>query len=201
MRNLKAKEVVVKTRHDAWTLENDKLLAETVLSYVQNGQTQTAAFEVVGKQLNRTASACGYRWNATVRKKYTVELDQIKKRRKETPLIKKKNNAQEVPKALQHVESSSTIENKVILDVSKITKEHCIRYLSQMPSEEELLQLLNENKRLKEENKKLYKTRQDLHNRCNQLDNQKQKIDHKHKTLIGFINQAQTMSEEKQLYH
>lgn len=60
----------MKTRQDAWTEENDLLLAETVLRHVREGSTQLNAFEEVGDKLNRTSAACGFRWNAVVRHKY-----------------------------------------------------------------------------------------------------------------------------------
>ena len=54
----------MKVRQDAWTDENDLLLAETVLRHVREGSTQLNAFEEVGDKLNRTSAACGFRWNA-----------------------------------------------------------------------------------------------------------------------------------------
>ncbi|HJA41141.1 MAG TPA: RsfA family transcriptional regulator [Firmicutes bacterium] len=73
----------VKTRQDAWTHENDVLLAETVLRHVREGSTQLNAFEEVGDLLNRTSAACGFRWNAVIRHKYEHALQLAKKYRKE----------------------------------------------------------------------------------------------------------------------
>ena len=72
-----------KLRQDAWMEENDLLLAEAVLKHVREGSTQLNAFEEAGDSLNRTAAACGFRWNAVVRKKYENELLEAKKERKE----------------------------------------------------------------------------------------------------------------------
>ena len=74
---------MVKIRQDAWLEENDTLLAETVLRHVREGSTQLSAFEEVGDALNRTAAACGFRWNAVVRQDYEKELSQAKKERKQ----------------------------------------------------------------------------------------------------------------------
>ncbi|WJY26558.1 RsfA family transcriptional regulator [Sporosarcina trichiuri] len=74
---------MVKIRQDAWLEENDKLLADTVLRHVREGSTQLSAFEEVGDVLNRTAAACGFRWNAVVRQDYEKELAQAKKERKQ----------------------------------------------------------------------------------------------------------------------
>jgi prespore-specific regulator len=76
-------EMFMKTRQDAWTDENDLLLAETVLRHVREGSTQLNAFEEVGDKLNRTSAACGFRWNAVVRHQYEKALQLAKKQRKQ----------------------------------------------------------------------------------------------------------------------
>ena len=73
----------MKVRQDAWTHEDDLLLAETVLRHVREGSTQLNAFEEVGDKLNRTSAACGFRWNAVVRHNYEKALQLAKKQRKQ----------------------------------------------------------------------------------------------------------------------
>ncbi|RXZ02505.1 RsfA family transcriptional regulator [Fictibacillus sp. S7] len=73
----------MKIRQDAWSEEDDLLLAETVLRHVREGSTQLHAFEEVGDKLERTSAAVGFRWNAIVRKKYEQALKIAKKQRKE----------------------------------------------------------------------------------------------------------------------
>lgn len=79
----KGVEKDMKVRQDAWTDENDLLLAETVLRHVREGSTQLNAFEEVGDKLNRTSAACGFRWNAVVRHRYEKALQLAKKQRKQ----------------------------------------------------------------------------------------------------------------------
>ncbi len=74
---------MLKVRQDAWTEENDLLLAETVLRHIREGSTQLNAFEEVGDVLNRTSAACGFRWNAVVRNDYIEAIELAKKQRKE----------------------------------------------------------------------------------------------------------------------
>ncbi len=74
---------MTKVRQDAWVKENDELLAEAVLRHVKEGSTQLNAFEEASDLLNRTAAACGFRWNAVVRRIYEEELTKAKKERKE----------------------------------------------------------------------------------------------------------------------
>lgn len=71
------------TRQDAWTTDEDIILAETVLRYIREGKTQLEAFKDVAKQLSRTSAACGFRWNATIRKQYNEAIEHAKKERKQ----------------------------------------------------------------------------------------------------------------------
>ncbi len=73
----------MKLRQDAWSEENDLLLAETVLRHVREGSTQLNAFEEVGDQLDRTSAACGFRWNSVVRQQYEQALSLSRKQRKQ----------------------------------------------------------------------------------------------------------------------
>lgn len=91
----------MKVRQDAWSHEDDLLLAETVLRYIRDGGTQLAAFEEVGDALNRTSAACGFRWNAEVRKKYEPAVAIAKKQRKE-----KKRAQEKVAKMQQKSDSA-----------------------------------------------------------------------------------------------
>ncbi|SDI93411.1 RsfA family transcriptional regulator [Salimicrobium halophilum] len=74
---------MTKVRQDAWSHEDDLLLAETVLRHIREGSTQLNAFEEVGDLLNRTSAACGFRWNAEVRPFYDKAVENAKKQRKE----------------------------------------------------------------------------------------------------------------------
>ncbi|MCM3797584.1 RsfA family transcriptional regulator [Caldibacillus thermoamylovorans] len=75
-------------RQDAWTKDEDLLLAEVVLRHIREGSTQLKAFEEVGQKLSRTAAACGFRWNSSVRKQYKTGIELAKRQRKE---LKKKS--------------------------------------------------------------------------------------------------------------
>ncbi|WP_272514430.1 RsfA family transcriptional regulator [Bacillus cereus] len=66
------------SRHDSWTNDNDLLLARIVLQNIRSGRTQLAAFKEAAKRLSRTPAACGFRWNAHVRKQYEEEIQQAK---------------------------------------------------------------------------------------------------------------------------
>jgi prespore-specific regulator len=80
------------TRQDAWSKDEDILLAEIVLRHIREGGTQLQAFEEVGKLLTRTSAACGFRWNSYVRKQYKSGIELAKKQRKQ---LKKVNGTEE----------------------------------------------------------------------------------------------------------
>ncbi|WP_026692134.1 RsfA family transcriptional regulator [Peribacillus kribbensis] len=85
-------------RQDAWSQDEDLLLAEVVLRHIREGSTQLKAFEEVGKKLSRTSAACGFRWNSYVRKQYKSGIELAKKQRKQS---KKKNLEAPVQAAVQ----------------------------------------------------------------------------------------------------
>jgi prespore-specific regulator len=90
------------TRQDAWTQDEDLLLAEIVLRAIREGGTQLLAFDEVGKQLSRTSAACGFRWNSYVRKQYKSGIELAKKQRKE---LKKQSTE-------LHLEPSDGVDQK-----------------------------------------------------------------------------------------
>src|SRR5699024_2800192 len=80
--------MMAKVRQDAWSHEDDLLLAETVLRHIREGSTQFNAYEEVGDELNRTSAGCGFRWNSKVRNKYiqAIEVDKKQSKQKQRAL-------------------------------------------------------------------------------------------------------------------
>lgn len=70
-------------RQDAWTTEDDGVLADIVLKHIRDGSTQLAGFNEASRRLGRTAAACGFRWNACVRKQFRPSIEGAKEARKE----------------------------------------------------------------------------------------------------------------------
>jgi prespore-specific regulator len=106
----KERITVSKIRQDAWSEEDDLLLAETVLRHVREGSTQLHAFEEVGDKLERTSAAVGFRWNAIVRKKYEQALKIAKKQRKERQraLARSQQQQQQSKPAAKPLQSNNT---------------------------------------------------------------------------------------------
>ncbi|MFZ0443427.1 MAG: RsfA family transcriptional regulator [Bacillus sp. (in: firmicutes)] len=109
------------TRQDAWTQDEDLLLAEVVLRSIREGGTQLQAFEEVGKKLSRTAAACGFRWNSTIRKQYKTGIELAKKQRKEI-----KKNSELEPKEQEFAIESSFIANKETEGSSQMVEEEIV---------------------------------------------------------------------------
>lgn len=123
----------MKVRQDAWTEENDLLLAETVLRHVREGSTQLNAFDEVGDKLNRTAAACGFRWNAVVRHNYEKALQLARKQRKQRQRLlgkdqggKKKILYQPPVPSLRDFETVTTAMEDELMDVEPTVHEEPI---------------------------------------------------------------------------
>jgi prespore-specific regulator len=140
-------------RQDAWSDDEDLLLAETVLRHIREGSTQLVAFEEVGKALSRTSAACGFRWNSLVRKKYENAIILAKKQRKELQHQKKTSTRKNKAKAFQKkLEETPVALNQEWESDAHLDLEHIISYLKTLKDEESVLnKLRKENQHLKEE--------------------------------------------------
>lgn len=170
---------MVKVRQDAWSHEDDLLLAETVLRHIREGSTQLNAFDEVGDKLNRTSAACGFRWNAEVRNKYVSAIDLAKRQRKEMkrnqakqsnlkPLATAKyssNNSRD--NNTSQVEAGSAGKNDITFDMVLTFLNNLKQdYYASNQSKAAFEQIEKENSNLKEAleqaNSKLKKTEQQL---------------------------------------
>jgi len=68
-----------KKRQDGWTKDEDRMLTEIVLRHIRTGKTQLEAFKQAGDALSRTAAACGFRWNTSIRNQHLEAIDLAKK--------------------------------------------------------------------------------------------------------------------------
>lgn len=153
---------MVANRQDAWTTEDDLLLAETTLRHIREGGTQLSAFEEVAEKMGRTAAACGFRWNSYVRKKYVQAIAIAKAQRQKNKLNRSIPTKKEVSDAPTTM-SESSVEEQISFDAiirylkNQKTREQewtkKIRTLEQelKEYEDELRKLREENQRMKEE--------------------------------------------------
>ncbi|MED4969567.1 RsfA family transcriptional regulator [Parageobacillus toebii] len=193
----------MKTRQDAWTHEEDVILAETVLRYIREGGTQLAAFEEVGDRLNRTAAACGFRWNAEVRKRYVEAIELAKKQRKE------RKRALEQAKKMQRSENkaqplstnfvSFQQETSAFLTAPVITLEQCIAFLQTLKSDYERSETIQmENKRLNNENAQLRTRNEELQKKLERLEEQQSTIKEDYEALVKIMERARKLVVEEE---
>ncbi|MFC4321848.1 RsfA family transcriptional regulator [Litchfieldia salsa] len=204
---------MMKERQDAWTEENDLLLAETVLRHVREGSTQLNAFDEVGDVLNRTSAACGFRWNAVVRHDYEKALQLAKKQRKQRqralgqhqPVKKKLLYTPPVPSidTFEDPVEFSAIEQPVVRQIvaettspssNMATIDHVISYLESMKGKAGSVSgLQRENERLKKENQEMIAANKELEMKVEQLEKQSKNIQEDYETLVKIMNRARKL--------
>ncbi|WP_077619962.1 RsfA family transcriptional regulator [Bacillus sinesaloumensis] len=203
----------MKERQDAWTEENDLLLAETVLKHVREGSTQLNAFEEVGDRLNRTSAACGFRWNAVVRHSYEKDLQLAKKHRKQRQRALGKHqpvkkqllytpptpNLEEFADELPLFPSESTrVKKETSMPYSSarptMTIDSVISYLQSMSNTSFGIEALkSENERLKKEKNEILRKNEDLEKKVAQLEQSAVNIQEDYETLMKIMNRARKL--------
>ena len=143
------------SRQDAWTQDEDLILAELVLRHIREGSTQLIAFEEVGKRLSRTPAACGFRWNSYVRKQYNSGIELAKKQRKESKMshLKGKSISNVVEEVQQEIlEKSQSISLKdVISFLVALENDMSSKGIEDERVKQDILSLQEQNEILKKE--------------------------------------------------
>lgn len=206
----------MKVRQDAWTEENDLLLAETVLRHVREGSTQLNAFEEVGDKLNRTSAACGFRWNAVVRHQYEKALSLAKKQRKQrqrilgreqngkkkllyTPPVVKSEELTPMVMTEMAEEADLTfvgevMSTPVVQTSGQMSLDSVIAYLQNLNHSNLQVEILkSENERLKRENSDLKKQNQMLDGKVQHLEQNTETIQEDYETLMKIMNRARKL--------
>lgn len=171
-------------RQDAWTPEDDMILAEVTLRHIREGGTQLSAFEEVAEKLGRTPAACGFRWNSTVRKKYEAAIQIAKTQRQ------KRN---------QEKGRSYRSRNGIADADSAYTIDHIIRFLRQYKNE------INELKRkqklleqeLEEKEKEIQKLEQEneqMKKQLNHVESDYQLVNDDYRTLVQIMERARKLA-------
>ncbi|UFT97878.1 RsfA family transcriptional regulator [Radiobacillus kanasensis] len=207
---------MVKVRQDAWSHEDDLLLAETVLRHIREGSTQLNAFEEVGDKLNRTSAACGFRWNAEVRQKYDQAVSIAKRQRKE----KKRAEAKEKKSIPQRQSVPPTFHTPAYesendeIDLNRVTVEAyrepvasepvastpsldldtVIQYLRNMKHDvQESSRSKNSLEKVEQEKQTLLNEKGELERKVNLLQNQLATIQEDYQVLIQIMDRARKM--------
>ncbi|RXI98116.1 RsfA family transcriptional regulator [Anaerobacillus alkaliphilus] len=188
-------------RQDAWTNDEDLVLAEVVLRHIREGSTQLAAFDEVGERLSRTSAACGFRWNSSIRKKYEAAIAIAKKQRKNL----KKTKLEDSQKASQ-VEVASditeeftpvleTINEEVVTIDDQLTIDSVIDFLiSQKGVLSSNADLVSENKKLAEKVDELTSENKKITKELLALQDNYDLMKQDYKLLIDIMDRAKQLS-------
>lgn len=188
-------------RQDAWTDDDDLILAEVTLRHIRDGSTQLSAFEEVGERIGRTAAACGFRWNSCVRKRYEAAIQIAKAQRQKRSQLKKTTAP-----STQGVASVATVDlgelgtfrgDGVVEDALSI--DGVIRYLRQWKMtvqdlsrqtrnlERELLETREDLERARRENER-------LNRQVNDVETDYRVVNDDYKALIQIMDRARKLA-------
>ena len=174
-----------KLRQDAWMEENDSLLAQAVLKHVREGSTQLNAFEEAGDSLNRTAAACGFRWNAVVRKQYEEQLAEAKKERKER-LRAYRNSNKRRPNLLQPIEGT---QSAAPIALSNLSLDIVIAYLIHLQHQSNDMELSKWRKMAMTATNKL----KEYESEIAKLQNENKEMKEDYEQFVSIMNRARKM--------
>lgn len=184
-------------RQDAWSPDDDLILAEVTLRHIRDGSTQLAAFEEVGQRIGRTAAACGFRWNSCVRKRYEEAISMAKQQRQKRSYLKKQGiAATAVPQLMGEEGESGKGE---LATAEFLSLEAIIRYLRQWKNtvQEMNRQIRQLEKELKEKDEQLreYKEQNDrLSKEVDEVQTDYQVVNDDYKALIRIMDRARRLA-------
>ncbi|MDQ1912970.1 RsfA family transcriptional regulator [Paenibacillus sp. GD4] len=186
-------------RQDAWSEEDDLILAEVTLRHIREGSTQLSAFEEVGEKIGRTAAACGFRWNSFVRKKYEAAIQIAKAQRQ------KRNQQRKHAAAFTAVSHGGTAvmdgdgASRANVMIEEMSMDAVIRFLRQWKGsyqemsrhirqlEKELNDKQDELERLRSEN-------EELSRQVNDVSTDYRVVNDDYKALIQIMDRARKLA-------
>lgn len=187
-------------RQDAWSEEDDYILAEVTLRHIREGSTQLLAFEEVGEQIGRTAAACGFRWNSFVRKKYQTAIQIAKSQRQKRMHLKKKtvvhyhmnsmNNSESITYSQLKQEPNSN-EQFNFDEVIRLLR-HCKQHVSELTRQ---IKLYEKELSIKhEEIERLTRVNEKLSQQVNEVATDYQVVNDDYKALIQIMDRARKLA-------
>ena len=186
---------MTKLRQDAWSHEDDLLLAETVLRHIRDGSTQLNAFDEVGDILNRTSAACGFRWNAEVRNQYIDAIELAKKQRKE----KKRQQAANINKVStrkrNYIENNELPTENMNQTNIQITMEDVIGFLQNYEEQSpEIFTLKQQLNKMTEKNHLLQEKLMNTENALSKTMKKLSIVEEDYQTFIQIMDRARKLT-------
>lgn len=187
-------------RQDAWTEEDDLILAEVTLRHIREGNTQLAAFEEVGERIGRTAAACGFRWNSFVRKKYEAAIQMAKAQRQKRNQMKKQASVSAGAVTAGMLESGEQgLLRSDGMTEEAISIDAIIRFLRQWKTNHQNLvrQVKSLEKELADTKQQLETVKQEnerLQNEVNEVQSDYRAVNEDYKALIKIMDRARKLA-------
>ncbi|WP_168120674.1 RsfA family transcriptional regulator [Paenibacillus sp. HB172176] len=188
-------------RQDAWSPDDDLILAEVTLRHIREGSTQLGAFEEVGERIGRTSAACGFRWNSCVRKRYEEAIQIAKQQRQKRNYLKK-----------QTVAATSQVSSLTAFDAEERTYKPDINALDEGLSVDAVIRFLRGwkttyqdlsrqiklfEKDVKEKDEELYRLRHENERLTKEVSSAKtdyHTVNDDYKTLIQIMDRARRLT-------
>lgn len=174
-------------RHDAWTDDDDRVLAEIVLRHIQEGSPQLAAFEECAKRLGRTAAACGYRWNAHVRKSFQSGIEIAKALQKSLKAEQKRNGGKLPTEANDGPDERQMTWDDCLRFLRKYRREHSTLQRRVRKLERDLTAAGRDLKQASEENEQLRRQLQ-------KLSDEHEAVKEDYKKLVRIMEKARRLT-------
>jgi prespore-specific regulator len=185
-------------RQDAWSPDDDLILAEVTLRHIRDGSTQLAAFEEVGQRIARTSAACGFRWNSCVRKRYDEAIGMAKQQRQKRNYLKKQGISAISGADRMVTEDGESAKND-LLSAESLSLEAIIRYLRQWKGtvQDMSRQIRQLEKEVKERDEQLreFKEKNDrLSKEVDEVQTDYQVVNDDYKALIRIMDRARRLA-------
>ncbi|KZE65767.1 hypothetical protein AWM68_05145 [Fictibacillus phosphorivorans] len=180
-------------RQDAWTKDEDAILAEVTLRHIREGSTQLVAFEEVGEKLTRTPAACGFRWNSLIRKQYDKAIAEAKKVRKERNKRKVRQHLSALEESAhpQLSDAKNSDQNEKPLTLNEI-----ILFLQQLQIEDPSAKSLEaENSALLSKLQQLKKENGNLKSKLSKVNKEYETVYRDYKEVLQIMDRARKLVE------
>lgn len=189
-------------RQDAWTADDDLILAEVTLRHIREGSTQLSAFEEVGDRIGRTSAACGFRWNSFVRKKYEAAISIAKAQRQKRSQTKK--NTPVAVSAMNmgrttYDNDSEAVKSSESLSEETISIDAVIRFLRQWKHtyhdmSRQIKTLEKELREKEDELRHISRDKQSLEKQVNSVQTDYRTVNDDYKALIQIMDRARKLA-------
>lgn len=185
-------------RQDAWSDEDDMVLAEVTLRHIREGGTQLAAFDEVGEKIGRTAAACGFRWNSCVRKKYEAAIAIAKAQRQKRSQYRKHGASTAAVVVLDGVEGA-IVSKQEGMSAETLSIDAVIRFLRQWKGtyqemNRQIKALEKEVKEKDEELAELRRIKEQLGKQMDHVQTDYQTVNDDYKALIQIMDRARKLA-------